>query len=106
MKKTKQTFINAFKKAAQEHTHNYSRWDSEAQSSIEVPFSYPVPAGKYTIDENYGKKEICIRCKKCWTEDLLIIARKVVPKFRAKVSGYLSVSGFGTAYNFFTIHFY
>jgi hypothetical protein len=100
----KQSFIEAFRKATQEHTHNYSRWDDRLQTSVEEPFPYPIPGGKYTIDENFGKSEICIRCKKCWTDDLIAVAKKVAPKFKAKVSSYLSVGGFGTAYNFFTVN--
>jgi hypothetical protein len=99
----KQLFVEAFRKATQEHTHNYSRWDSQLQTSVEEPYSYPIPGSKYTIDEKFGKSEICIRCKKCWTDDLIAVAKKVAPKFKAKVSSYLSVGGFGTAYNFFTV---
>jgi len=100
----KQSFVKAFRKATQEHTHNCSSWDSKLECSVETPFPYPIPTGKFTIDdENFGKSEICIRCKKCWTDDLIAVAKKVAPKFKAKVSSYLSVGGFGTAYNFFTV---
>lgn len=96
-------FIEAFRKACQEHTHMGSRWSHEEQTMVEEPYPYPIPAGKYTIDENFGKVEVCIRCKKCWTDDLIAVAKKIAPKFKARVSGYLSISGFGTAYNFFTV---
>jgi hypothetical protein len=99
----KETLVKAFREATQEHTHNCSTWDSQPNHSVETPFPYPIPSNKYTIDENYGKNEICIRCKRCWTDDLIAVAKKVAPKFRATVSGQTCMSGFGTAYNFFTI---
>ena len=101
----KSKFIEAFRKACLDHTHNCSTWDSKLDHSVETPFPYPITGGKYTIDENYGKKQICIRCKKCWTDDLLIVAKKVAGRFNATVSSSLSVGGFGIAYNFFTVHF-
>jgi hypothetical protein len=94
----KQAFVEAFRKATQEHTHAYDRYDGE-----HVEYAYPIPFGKYTIDEKYSRNEICIRCRKCWTDDLIAVAKKVAPRFRAGVSSYLGMSGFGTAYNFFTI---
>lgn len=103
MKNQKQTFIEAFRKATQDHTRIGLIWNDKVGYSTPAPYPYPIPAGKYTIDDAFGKNEICIRCKKCWTEDLVLVAKKVAAKFRAKVSGSLSVGGFGTAYNFFTI---
>lgn len=100
----KQAFVEAFRKATQTHTHNHSIWDHKLQTCVEEPFPYPIPGGKYTIDENFGRGEICIRCKKCWTDDLIAVAKKVAPKFKARVSSSLSVGGFGTAYNFFTVY--
>ena len=105
MKNQKQKkFIEAFRKATQEHTHNCSTWDSDLGHSVETPFPYPIPGGKYTIDENFGKNEIGIRCKRCWTDDLIAVAKKVAPKFKARVSGYTCMGGFGTAYNFFSVY--
>ena len=78
-------------------------WDDKKGHSVETPFPYPIPAGKYTIDEAFGKNEICFRCRKCWTDDLVAVAKRVAVRFGAKVSGSLSVGGFGTAYNFFTV---
>ena len=103
MKDRKQTLVEAFRKGTREHTRETSRWSHEKQSVVMEPYSYPIPGSKFTIDENFGKKEICIRCKKVWTEDLMTVAKKVANEFGAKVSGYLSVSGFGTAYNSFII---
>lgn len=102
-KNRKQSFVEAFLKATKEHTHNCSRWDCKLEASVEEPFPYPIPAGKYKIDENFGRNEICISCKRCWTDDLVAVAKKVAPGFAAKVSGYLCMGGFGTAYNFFTV---
>jgi len=102
----KQSFIEAFRKATQEHTHVCSIWDWNkigGGGMVEIDHPYPIPGGKYTIDENFGRNQICIRCKRCWTDDLLAVAKKIAPKFRARVSGYLCMGGFGTAYNFFTI---
>ena len=104
MKNQKQKFIEAFRKATQEHTHNSSRWNCELDRMVEEPYPYPIPAGKYMIDENFGKSEICIRCKRCWTDDLIAVAKKVAPKFKARVGNYLCMGGFGTAYNFFSIY--
>ena len=107
MKKTsnqKEKFIEAFRKATQEHTHDYSHWDSNIGGMVEEPYSYPIPFSKYTIDADYGKNEICIRCKRCWTDDLIEVAKKIAPKFKARVSGYMCMGGFGTAYNFFSIY--
>lgn len=99
----KQSFMEAFRKATQEHTHVCSMWNSKTQSMAKTDYPYPIPFGKYTIDSNFGRNEICIRCKKCWTDDLITVAKKVSLRFRAKVSDYLGMSGFGTAYNFFTV---
>lgn len=104
MKQTqKQRFIEAFRKGTQEHTGLTWVWDNKLGHSVEAPFPHPIPAGKYTIDEKFGRNEIGIRCRKCWSDDLLIVARKVANNFRAKVTSCVSVGGFGTAYNFFTI---
>ena len=101
----KQNFIKAFREATLNHTCKAWVWDSKVSHSVLAPYPHPIPAGKYTIDENFGKNEICIRCRKCWTDDLIIVAEKVAPKFKAKVSGHLGVSDFGMAYNFFVIRF-
>jgi hypothetical protein len=103
MKKQKLSFIEAFRKACLDHTRTALYWNEKAGRSTPTDYSYPIPGGKYTIDEAFGRNEICIRCKKCWTDDLMIVAKKVGGKFGAKVSGSLSVGGFGTAYNFFTV---
>ena len=100
----KQAFVEAFRKGTQEHTHNHFILDCKLECSVETPFPYPIPGGKYTIDDNFGRNEICIRCKKCWTDDLIAVAKKVAPRFKARVSGALSVGGFGTAYNFFSVY--
>lgn len=100
----KQAFVEAFRKGTQEHTHNRNHWDCKIGGLVEEPYPYPIPGGKYTIDENFGRKEICIRCKKCWTDDLIAVAKKVAVKFGARVSGSLSVGGFGTSYNFFSVY--
>ena len=103
MKNSKQSFIEAFRKATQTHIRNCRIWSCELDRLEEMPAPHPIPFGKYTIDESFGKKEICIRCRKCWSDDLIAVAKKVAPTFKAKVSMPLSVGGFGTAYNFFTI---
>lgn len=99
----KQAFVEAFNKATKEHTHLCRIWDCKTKSMVEEPFPYPIPGGKYKIDDKFGRNEICVSCKRCWTDDLIAVAKKVAPKFRARVSGYLCMGGFGTAYNFFTV---
>ena len=100
----KSKFIEAFRKGCQKHEHMTSCWSSEKGSMVEEPYPYPIPSGKFTIDENFGRGEISIRCKRCWTDDLIAVAKKIAPKFNARVSGYLCMGGFGTAYNFFSVY--
>lgn len=95
----KQEIVDAFNKGAQDNTRIIESFYRKGEE-----YSYPIPFGKFTIDKDFGRKEICIRCKKCWTDELIKVAKKLCVKFSVKVSSPLGVSGFGTAYNFFTIH--
>lgn len=104
MKQTqKQRFIEAFRKGTQEHTGLTWVWDSKLGHSVEAPFPYPIPAGKFTIDEKFGRNVIAIRSRRCWSDDLQIVAKKVAANFNAKVSDIFSMRGFGTAYDVFMI---
>ena len=99
----KKQIIEAFRECTQKFTKDYQRWNSEKGKMIGEPYPAPIPFGKFQIDEDFGKKEICIRCRKCWTDDLIKVAQQICKKFGCKYSSPLSVGSFGTAYNFFTI---
>lgn len=99
MKTKKELFIESLKKECANFTRNNGYFGSD----IYREWNDPILPSKYQI-KDWGQNQIQISCKRCWTDELIKVARKVAIKRRAKVENYHCMGGFGTAYNFFIIH--